>query len=350
LTEFDPLFRNRHVATIAANFWPRDFSHDPYPETPELIPTEPDVRVLAYHQRPRSAPWAHAILVHGLEGSHASGYMISMAQTLLNAGLAVTRLNMRSCGGSEAYCRTLYHAGLTADLAAVVRRIHGATGLPVFLVGFSLGGNVVLKFAGESGSSIAGVVAGAAGVSTPIDLDACCRQMMRLENRLYEARFVSRLKERYRRRHAQFPDIFPIGGLDRVRSVYEFDDRFTARHFQFGDAQNYYRTQSSARYFSQIAVPTLIVQAQDDPLIPFRVFRDAAIESNPSIELLATPHGGHVGFLSRRLPRFWIDHAVTAWIARRMEQSGAALRLPIRARTSVDPGGDLRRPGISARE
>lgn len=323
MTEFTPLFRNRHLATIAANFWPRDFSHDPYPEEAELIATEPDVRVLAYRQQPKCVPVAHAILVHGLEGSHASGYMISLAHALLQAGLAVTRLNMRSCGGSEAHCRTLYHAGLTSDLAAVVRLIHQTTALPIFLVGFSLGGNVVLKFAGESGASLTGLVAGVVGISTPIDLAACCRQMMRLENRIYEARFVSRLKERYRRRHAQFPELFPVEGLNHVRSVYEFDDRFTAKHFGFGDAETYYRTQSSGRYFPQIAVPTLLVQAEDDPLIPFRVFRQAAIDANPNIELLATPHGGHVGFLSRVRPRFWVDHAVVSWIARQRNKTPA---------------------------
>lgn len=330
MTEFDPLFRNRHLATIAANFWPRDFSHDPYPESAELIATEPDVRVLAYQQRPRTAPAAHAVLVHGLEGSHASGYMVSMAHSLLHAGLAVTRLNMRSCGGSEAYCRTLYHAGLTSDLAAVVRGIRESTGLPIFVIGFSLGGNVVLKFVGESGGSLSGCVAGAIGISTPIDLAACCRQMMRLQNRVYEARFVGRLKSRYRRRHQQFPDLFPVTGLDRVGSVYEFDDRFTAKHFGFGDAENYYRTQSSAGYLSKVAVPTLVIQAQDDPLIPFRVFREASIESNPSIELLATPHGGHVGFLSRVRPRFWLDQVVSAWISRQRNKLPAA---------SVSPGG-----------
>lgn len=323
MTEFDPLFRNRHLATIAANFWPRDFSHEPYPVTAELIATEPDVRVLALHQHPGLAPAAHAILVHGLEGSHASGYMVSMAQALLKAGLSVTRLNMRSCGGSESHCRTLYHAGLTSDLASVARELHQRTRLPLFLIGFSLGGNVVLKFAGEAGGSLAGYVAGVVGISTPIDLAACCRQMMRIENRIYEARFVSRLKERYRRRHQQFPDVFPINGLQRVRSVYEFDDRFTARHFGFGDAENYYRTQSSARYFPEIAVPALIVQAEDDPLIPFRVFREAGIESNLHLQLLSTRHGGHVGFLSRVRPRFWVDQAVVSWIARQRNKTAA---------------------------
>jgi predicted alpha/beta-fold hydrolase len=312
------------LATIAANFWPRDYSRDPYPETSSLIATEPGVQVLSYQQRPRTAASAHAVLVHGLEGSHESGYMLSMAHALLTAGVTVTRLNMRSCGGSEAYCRTLYHAGLTSDLAVVVRKVYESERLPVLLVGFSLGGNVVLKYVGESGSRIQGVVAGAAAISTPVDLAACCRQMMRRENRFYESRFVGRLKERYRRRHRQFPEIFPIDGLDRVRSVYEFDDRFTAPHFQFGDAGNYYRTQSASGFFGGIAIPTLIVQAEDDPLIPFHVFHNPDLQANPRIRLLATPHGGHVGFLARGKPRFWVDRVVSEWLILQRNKVGAS--------------------------
>jgi predicted alpha/beta-fold hydrolase len=322
LGQFHPLFRNRHLATIAGNFWPRDYSRDPFPETWSLIATEPEVKVLAYDQEPRTQPEAHAILLHGLEGSHTSGYMRSMAQTLLRAGMSVTRLNMRTCGGSEAHCRTLYHAGLTSDLAFIVRSVHESRKLPIFLVGFSLGGNVVLKFVGESGDSLRGTVAGAAAISTPVDLAACCHEMMRPQNRIYDARFVGRLKERYRRRHAQFPDLFPIEGLERVRSVYEFDDRITAKYFQFGDAENYYRTQSAARFFSGCAVPTLIIQAQDDPLIPFRVFQHPALATNPNIELLAVPHGGHVGFISRGQPRFWVDQTVRDWMALQRNKVG----------------------------
>lgn len=228
--------------------------------------------------------------------------------------MTVTRLNMRTCGGSEAYCKTLYHAGLTTDLAAVVQSIRTKSDAPVFIVGYSLGGNVVLKFAGESRSSLRVDVAGVVTISTPIDLGACCRQMMKPENFLYQRRFVARLKDRYRRRHRQHPDVYSLDGLDRIRSVYAFDHHFTARYFRFGSADNYYSTQSANQFLDGIAVPALLIQAQDDPLIPFDVYRHPAFEANPCLQLLATQYGGHVGFVSRELPRFWVDHTVSAWI------------------------------------
>lgn len=313
---FEPLFRNRHISTIAANFWPRNYV-DVFEPRARLFQTEESVRVLGIVQEPRQAPVGDVILVHGLEGSHNSGYMVSMAQTLLRAGFRTTRLNVRSCGGTESYCRTLYHAGLTSDLAHVVATYRAESARPIFLIGYSLGGNVVLKFTGEQGDSLSGAVAGAVAVSTPIDLAACCRQMMRLENQVYERRFLKRLKERYGRRAADFPDLFPLDGLRGVRSVFEFDDRFTARHFQFGTGENYYGSQSAQRFLDRIAVPALMIQAKDDPLVPFAVYSHPSIAANPNIQLIATEHGGHVGFISRRPPRFWADEVVKDWILQR---------------------------------
>jgi predicted alpha/beta-fold hydrolase len=262
-------------------------------------------------------PRAVAILLHGLEGSDASGYLVSLAHTLVAEGFRVTRLNMRTCGGTEAHARTLYHAGLTSDLAAVIRSHTAESSLPLFLAGFSLGGNVVLKLAGETGSAAAPIRAVAA-VSTPLDLDACCRQMMRPENRLYEQRFVSRLKDRYHRRHSHYPHLFPLDGLNRVRGVYDFDDQFTAPHFGFGTAANYYATQSSIAFLPRIATPTLLIQAEDDPLIPFEIYRDDRLRRNPCLQLAATPHGGHVGFLARRGYRFWADLAIRDFFLRHL--------------------------------
>ena len=313
---FEPFFRNRHILTIAANFWPRNYA-DVFEPRARLFQTEEDVRILGIVQEPRQTPQGDVILVHGLEGSHNSGYMVSMAQTLLRAGFRTTRLNVRSCGGTESYCRTLYHAGLTSDLAQVVRTYREESARPIFLIGYSLGGNVVLKFTGEAGESLRGVVAGVVGVSTPIDLDACCRQMMRPENQVYERRFLNRLKERYSKRAADFPELFPVDGLTGVRSVFEFDDLFTARHFEFGSGANYYETQSAQRFLDRIAVPALLIQAKDDPLIPFSVYSHPSIAANMNIQLIATEHGGHVGFISRKPPRFWADEVVRDWITDR---------------------------------
>jgi predicted alpha/beta-fold hydrolase len=267
-------------------------------------------------QSPPGAGRGRLILLHGLEGSHQSGYMRSMAQTALEAGFHVTRLNMRTCGGTESRCKTLYHAGLTSDLGWIVDQYAAHGREPLFLAGFSLGGNVVLKLSGERGDSLP--VSGVIAISTPIDLGACCRQMMRRENRLYEWRFIDRLKDRYRRRCLDHPDLYRRDGIDAVRSVYEFDDRFTAQHFGFGSADRYYETQSSQGYIEGMRRPALVIQAEDDPLIPFAVYERSGIRKHPRVDLWATRHGGHVGFISRRQPRFWADHAVLDWLTSRV--------------------------------
>lgn len=310
---FEPLFRNPHLATIAGNFWSRNYPPDAFPVTPRLFQTESDVQVRAEIQEPRRTPLGEIIILHGLEGSSKSGYVVSMAHAAVAAGYRATRLNTRSCGGTENLCKTLYHAGLTTDLAAVIHQYASESRGPIYLVGFSLGGNAVLKYAGERGSAIPRAVAAVAAISTPIDLDACCRQMMRPSNRLYESRFVSRLKTRYKFRCLQYPHLFEARNIDKVKSVYEFDDKFTAPHFDFGNAANYYATQSSQNFLAGIRVPALVIQAKDDPLIPYRVYSHPGF-ANPHVYHIATEHGGHVGFLSRRAPRFWADGVVLEFI------------------------------------
>lgn len=273
-----------------------------------LYDTAPGTRVLVHENRPQEAPKGHLLLLHGLEGSSASGYMVSMALSACEAGYAVHRLNMRGCGGTERFTDTLYNAGLTDDVRALTERLPR----PLFLIGYSLGGNVMLKLAGELGEDAGQHVDGVAAVSTPIDLAACVRRMGQPQNRIYEWRFVLSLRESYRRRHQSAPERFPIGGLDRTWTVYDFDDRFTARHFGFGSADNYYRTQSAINFTPQIRVPTLVVQAQNDPLIPFGLFD--SLRTNPHIRLRVVEHGGHLGFVARRPPRFWLDGALLQWI------------------------------------
>src|SRR5579884_414087 len=146
LEPFVPILKNPHLLTIAGNYWPRKLDHGRFPVEENLYDTEPGVKVLVHSQRPHDTPRANLVLVHGLEGSSAAGYACSLAQSALDAGYAVHRFNMRSCGGTEHLCgNTLYHSGQTSDVLAVVKQVTP----PVFLIGFSLGGNVVLKLAGE---------------------------------------------------------------------------------------------------------------------------------------------------------------------------------------------------------
>jgi predicted alpha/beta-fold hydrolase len=308
---FVPLFRSPHLQTIAAHYWRRPEARAPVER--RLVRTEPGVQVLVETQRP-ARPAGHIVLVHGLEGSGAAGYMRSLSALAVEGGFAAHRFHMRTCGGTERLCDTLYHAGLTSDLLAVVREI----GAPVFLAGFSLGGNVVLKLAGELGAGAAGLVEGVCAVSTPLDLAACARRIAEPDNRLYEARFVRRMRAR----------LCATGRYSAVdfrglRTVLEIDDRITAPSFGFGSAANYYRTQSAIGYLDAIRVPALLIQAKDDTFIPFAIYESNAVRANPRIRLVATEHGGHLGFLARGPRRFWADHAIMDQIVcRRTPPSG----------------------------
>lgn len=276
------------------------------------VQTEPDVQVLVDTQQPDAAPVGQLVLVHGLEGSSDAGYARSMAQRFLEAGWTVHRFNMRSCGGSVGLAKSNYHAGQTSDLLAVLREL-ARDGFPRVVCGFSLGGNVALKLAGELGAGAPDLLAGVVAVSTPIDLGACVKKLGEPVNVLYQRRFVRRLKERIRFRATQHPDLYDATDLEAVRTVYEFDDRYTARFFGFGGADRYYGTQSSKNFLEAIRIPALLVQAKDDPMIPFDVFRHAAFRANPNLALLAVDHGGHLGFLARGPDRFWLDGVVLEW-------------------------------------
>jgi predicted alpha/beta-fold hydrolase len=306
---FDPLFRNPHLQTIASHFWPRPSANAPLQR--RLMATEPGIRVLVESQRPAVTPVGDIVMVHGLEGSGEAGYVSSLAAAALSAGFAAHRFHMRTCGGMEQHADTLYHAGLTTDLLAVLHTLG-----PAFLVGFSLGGNVVLKLAGELGDSAGALIRGVCAVSTPLDLAVCARRIDAPENRVYQYRFVRRMRARLTATGRYHPREFAD-----LRSVMAIDDRVTAPSFGFGDAANYYRTQSAMSFLPAIRVPTLLIQAKDDPLVPYEIFRN--LPPNPSIELLATEHGGHLGFLGKRPHRFWLDETIVAWIQGRA--AGASL-------------------------
>jgi uncharacterized protein len=321
LRPFVPLFRNPHLLTLAGNFWPRHIDTERFPSTRRDHRITPGTTVVAYEHQPETPARAQLILLHGLEGSADAGYITSLAQDALERGFAVHRLNLRTCGGTEELCDTMYHSGLTSDTREVARRLKEATGTPVFLTGFSLGGNVALKLAGELGESE--LLAGVMAVSTPIELAESVRRLDKPANLLYARRFLDRLRARVRRKSELSPGNYSTQGLDQVKTMWEFDDRFTAPLFGFGTAENYYATQSAARYIDQIRTPTLVITAKDDPLVPFASYRRHFLDRSPSgpVQLIATEHGGHLGFLSKSRPRFWVDGIVLDWCERTLAES-----------------------------
>lgn len=305
---FDPLFKNPHVLTILGNFWPRRYDDARYPMEDRLIRTDDDTQVRVQTQHPRGDASGEIVLVHGLEGGGDSSYIKSMAWTALNAGFIAHRFHMRTCRGTERYCKTLYHAGLTSDLLAFVKLLRSNhSDLPIFLVGYSVGGNVSLKLAGELGAT--DIIQGVCGVSVPIDLAAGVERLSKLDNRIYERRFVRRMKRRLKATGRYSP-----AELAKLRGLYQVDDRITGPSFGFSGADEYYATQSAQNYLDKIRVPALLIQSRDDTFIPFESFRHPAIASNPYIRFIATEHGGHLGYLSRRAPRFWTDEVLIEFI------------------------------------
>ncbi|HEX4163873.1 MAG TPA: alpha/beta fold hydrolase [Bryobacteraceae bacterium] len=268
--------------------------------------------VVAFEHQPPQGACGQVVFVHGLEGSADAGYIASFATEALCRGFGVHRLNLRTCGGTEELCETMYHSGLTGDTRLVLEKLRRRSLAPLFLVGFSLGGNIVLKLAGELGQTdlLAGVVA----VSTPIDLARSVRSIDKPGNFLYVRRFLDRLRQRVRKKSLTSPELYSQEGLNEVKSIWEFDDRFTAPLFGFGTAANYYETQSAKHFLSAIRVPALVITAKDDPLVPFEIYQNPAFETNPALTLVATEHGGHLGYLAKRFPRFWLDHFGMDWI------------------------------------
>jgi len=292
---------NPHLQTIVANYYPRSaFRLQSIAETVEVDPATGS-RVLCHcHWQPepvRSSRLA-VLLVHGLEGSSRSRYVQGIATRAWDAGCNVIRMNMRNCGGTEALTPTLYHSGLSGDVGAVLTHFAQRFGLRrVALVGYSMGGNLVLKLAGEWGNHPPLVAV--AAVCPAVDLAPGADALHRPPNRLYEWNFLRGLMARFRRKAKLFPEIYETRGIGPIRSIREFDDKILSRYWGFKGADDYYHRAAAARVVEHIAVPTLILQAHDDPFIRLSSKTRATLLANPHVTLVETRHGGHCAFLSR---------------------------------------------------
>lgn len=289
---------NGHLMTIYCWGKPRAFPELP-PATERYYDVEARTRVLA-HCHWQHDPAAHPALIvlHGLEGSSTAHYMRGIAAKGYARGFNVILLNQRNCGGTEALAEGLYHSGLTADAAHVIAEL-GRDGIDrVVVAGYSLGGNLALKLAGDYGSAAPPSLKGVCAVSPVIELAECVRALERRENFIYQWNFVRGLKARMRRKATAHPGRFPLERLSRVRTVRQFDEYYTAPHFAFAGADDYYFRASAMRVVDRIRVPTLIITAEDDPFVPAEIFRDPHLRGNPHIKVIVTTHGGHCGFAS----------------------------------------------------
>jgi predicted alpha/beta-fold hydrolase len=253
------------------------------------------------------------VIVHGLEGSSDSNYVRGIAEKAWRQGFHAVRLNQRNCGGTEALTPTLYNSGMSGDYRAVLDELSNGDGFEqIFFAGYSMGGNLVTKMAGEFASAAPKALRGVCVVCPAMDLGACADALELRENFFYQRHFVKGLMARYARKAKLFPGRYPRQGFGAVRSVRQFDDKITAPQFGYRDAQDYYDAVGAKKVVAQVCVSMLMITAQDDPFVPYGMFLRANPERNPAIRFLAPEHGGHCGFISSRsgAERFWAEQRI----------------------------------------
>ena len=321
MTDYVPRrgLRGGHWMTIYCWGRSRQFPGLPEPEE-RLFDVAADTQVLAHcHWQPHRERHPLLIALHGLEGSSTAHYMRGLADKAFASGFNVIRLNQRNCGGTERLAAGLYHSGLTHDADFVLREVAAKDGIERAVVaGDSLGGHLALKLAGDYAASPPPQLRGVCAVSPVLELEACVRALERRQNVIYQWNFVRGLKARMRRKDACFPGRFPVERLAAVRTVRQFDAEFTAPHFGFSSAEDYYHRASAMRVIDRISVPALVITAEDDPFVPVQPFRDSRLTGNPCITLVVTPHGGHCGFLAASAngsDGYWAERRIVQFAA-----------------------------------
>jgi predicted alpha/beta-fold hydrolase len=297
-----------HVQTIASFLLPRKIHLPPAEE--RLVEVAPGIKVRCwcYWQGAKITDRIEPltlIVVHGLEGSSDSQYMQGIARNGLAAGMNVVLMNQRNCGGMDHFAPTLYNSGLSCDVAAVTRNVIENDGISRFaLIGFSMGGNLVLKLAGEWGrdGNAPQQFRAVAAVCPSIDLAASADALHEPQNRIYEYYFLLQLFRRLRLKARLFPAKFDVSRLRGISTLRQFDDRITAHYCGFAGADDYYSRAAAANVVEQIAVPTLIIHAANDPFIRITPETRRRIAANPNIIYVETDDGGHCAFLGESEP------------------------------------------------
>lgn len=310
-----PLLRSGHLQTIATSFSPRP--EIPYRARQRQVELPGGERLVLHDDRPES--WRPGdrcvLLLHGLGGCYLSPYMMRMAAKLNARGARTFRMDMRGHGAGATLAWSPGHAGRSEDAAAAVQCIVDlCPASPLAVAGVSLGGNILLKWLGEAGADAHPQVDRALAVAPPIDLLACCQLIRRWRSRLYDRAFVKELLGQVAERRDHWESLRTLDWSRPPRTLFEFDDRVTAPLSGFRDAMDYYANASAASKLAGIAVPTLILTAADDPLVPPYLFEQA--ERSEFVQLHVTRHGGHVGYIARRgldPDRRWLDWRVVDW-------------------------------------
>lgn len=314
-----------HIQTVLGNFLPRQNAL-PSPQE-RLFRVEDGVQVLCHcHWQPEASRAMTLVIVHGLEGSSESQYVIGTGSKAWIAGMNVVRMNMRNCGGTERLGPTLYNSSMSADVGAIAETLIREDRLQkIALAGFSMGGNLVLKLLGEWGAGAPPEVKAGIGISPAMDLAASADALHNPRNRIYELRFLRGLRRRVRRKAALFPGHYDLQYLRGLRSLRQFDDQVTARYCGFAGAEDYYNRAASSNVLDRIAVPTLVIHADDDPFIRVLPETRQKLLSNPAITYVETAHGGHCAFLAdpHGYDGRWAERQAIAFL-QRMDHNAAA--------------------------
>ena len=289
----------------AQTLWGKLFRRQPMAPTRRIRLDTPDADFVDIHRldAPPDAP--RVVMLHGLEGTVRSHYAQAFLAEAGRRGWGADLLIFRTCGGELNRTRRFYHSGETTDVDFVVRRILDEfPASSIGLAGVSLGGNVMLKYLGESGSAVHRRIRAAMAVSVPFDLERSSRNIDRGFSRLYQFHFLRSLKRKAIAKLEKFPDLGNAETIERLRTLVEYDDLITAPTHGFADAHDYYQRSSSIRFLAGIRVPTLLLSAVDDPFLPPEVLDEVRelASGNPSLELEFLPRGGHVGFIGGRNP------------------------------------------------
>ncbi len=297
---------------------PRYFPRLPAP-TRRYFDVDRESRVVAEcHWQARPQESATVVALHGLNGSSDAHYMKGLAAKAFARGLNVVRLNQRNCGDTEHLSVGLFHSGLTADVAHVVHELIEVDRLPAIAVaGYSLGGNLALKLAGEYGGNQPPAFRAIAAVSPIIEISQCVHALERPANVLYQWNFVRDLRRRMRRKERLRPGVFDLAKLGAIRTVREFDETYTAPYFGFRGAEDYYHRASAMRVIDRVRLPTLVITAEDDPFVPPEPFGDPRVTGNAHIDLRLCEHGGHCGFVGPSAAEndgYWAENQVVDFV------------------------------------
>ena len=304
--------------TLIPRWWPRE---SPLPHLPTLERTfqvTPETQLLTKcHWQPSPSHKPTILLIHGLEGCTESHYMIGLAHKVWEKGWNCIRINQRNCGNSEHLTPTLYHNGLSQDYRQIIQEITEQDGCQFnWLIGYSMGGNLTLKLAGEIGTTLPGLQ-GVAAVSPNIQPAVCVHALQRPSNWMYHQHFLRSLKAKLVRKDQLFPGKWNLSQLPKIQTMWEFDNVYTAPDGGYQNAEDYYAKSAAENTLNAITIPTLIITARNDPFIPYTIFENSSLKENPFIQLLATTHGGHCGFFQSRQSHedpFWAENRVLDWI------------------------------------